>query len=308
MIVWILALPAALSAALGVTAKFVAVPFFAACMLGSAGWCAKLLRGYGPLGSGAASSLCRGRYGPAGASRTRIRTARASARGRRSALSLHIRASASMERQRTPVDETIAGILAGFGCALKPQFLFAFALLEIVGRIHGLQLLRRMTISAAVTVLVYFAALLVTLSSLFHQRHSARAGSLRGQRCWLAAAAQRQSSSAARRRGRLDALVDISPQNKRQRIAVDSGCLRSGLDFGLAAGGKVLVLPSPPGIHFHHFGAALLGLGVAAARDGGAALGAFFVAISAMVGLSGVGLSRVLAVARTNRDRSQELA
>src|SRR5215468_10696760 len=30
--------------------KFVAVPFFAACMLGSAGWCAKLLRGYGPLG------------------------------------------------------------------------------------------------------------------------------------------------------------------------------------------------------------------------------------------------------------------
>ena len=51
MIVWILALPAALSAALGVGAKFVAVPFFAACMLGSAGWCAKLLRGYGSLGS-----------------------------------------------------------------------------------------------------------------------------------------------------------------------------------------------------------------------------------------------------------------
>jgi hypothetical protein len=45
MIVWVLALPAALSATLGVTAKFVAVPFFAACMMGCAGWCAKLLRG-----------------------------------------------------------------------------------------------------------------------------------------------------------------------------------------------------------------------------------------------------------------------
>ncbi|HYZ41257.1 MAG TPA: hypothetical protein VE687_11630, partial [Stellaceae bacterium] len=51
MIVWILALPAALSAALGVAVKLVAAPFFAACTLGSAGWCAKLLRGYGPLES-----------------------------------------------------------------------------------------------------------------------------------------------------------------------------------------------------------------------------------------------------------------
>src|SRR5689334_17703724 len=51
MIMWILALPAAVSAALGVAAKLVAVPFFAACVLGSAGWCAKLLRGYGPLGT-----------------------------------------------------------------------------------------------------------------------------------------------------------------------------------------------------------------------------------------------------------------
>src|ERR1700745_1227701 len=51
MIVWILALPVALSTALGVAAKFVAVPVFTACALGSAGWCAKLLRGYEPLGS-----------------------------------------------------------------------------------------------------------------------------------------------------------------------------------------------------------------------------------------------------------------
>jgi len=51
MIVWILALPAALSAALGVAAKFAAVPFFAACVLSSAGGCARLLRGYGPLGA-----------------------------------------------------------------------------------------------------------------------------------------------------------------------------------------------------------------------------------------------------------------
>ena len=69
--------------------------------------------------------------------------------------------------QTQPADETVAGILAGVGCALKPQFLVAFALLEIVGRTFGLRLLRRMTISAALTVFVYIAALLVLFPTYF---------------------------------------------------------------------------------------------------------------------------------------------
>jgi hypothetical protein len=166
MIVWILALPAALSAALGVAAKLVAVPFFAACVLGSAGWCAKLLRGYGPLGAApvplfaAVGMVLLALPGREFGQREHLLVA--------AALPYLCIFARSVDRAGTqPVDETIAGILAGIGCALKPQFLLAFAVLEIVGGIYGLQLLRRMTISAVVTVLAYIAALLLLYPAYF---------------------------------------------------------------------------------------------------------------------------------------------
>jgi hypothetical protein len=166
MIVWILALPAALSAALGVTAKLVAVPFFAACMLGSAGWCANLLRGYGPLGNAplplfaAVGTVLLVLPGPEFGQREHLLVA--------AALPYLCLFARSLDRAQTrPVDETIAGILAGFGCALKPQFLLAFALLEIVGGMHGLRLLRRMSVSAAAAVLVYIAALSLLYPAYF---------------------------------------------------------------------------------------------------------------------------------------------
>ena len=59
------------------------------------------------------------------------------------------------------------GSLRVVGCALKPQFLIAFVLLEIVGRIRGQPLLRRMTISAAVTVVAYVAAVLILYPAYF---------------------------------------------------------------------------------------------------------------------------------------------
>jgi hypothetical protein len=62
--------------------------------------------------------------------------------------------------RKQPLAETIAGVLAGLGCALKPQFLIAFALLELIGALHGQRLVRRLTISAATTVAVYIAAIL----------------------------------------------------------------------------------------------------------------------------------------------------
>jgi hypothetical protein len=157
MIVWILALPASLSAALRVPAKLVAVPFFIACMLGSAGWCARLLRGHGPLGSAPIPLFAL------------IGTVLLVLPGREFGQREHLLVAAalpylcifarSLDGGRTqPADETIAGILAGIGCALKPQFLLAFGLLEIVGRLHGLWPLRRLTISAAVTLLAYAMA------------------------------------------------------------------------------------------------------------------------------------------------------
>jgi hypothetical protein len=160
MIVWVLALPVALSAAVGVAAKFVAVPFFAACMLGSAGWCAKLLRGYGPLGTtplplfAIVGTVLLALPGPEFGQREHLLAAA-------TLPYLCIFARRLDGAPTRPVNETIAGILAGLGCALKPQFLLVFALLEIVGRAHGLRLFRRMTISVAVTMIVYVAALLL---------------------------------------------------------------------------------------------------------------------------------------------------
>src|SRR5262249_952703 len=66
-----------------------------------------------------------------------------------------------------PAGETIAGILAGVGCAPKPQFPLAFVLLEILGRMRGLRLVRRMTISAALTLLLYVAAVLLFFPAYF---------------------------------------------------------------------------------------------------------------------------------------------
>jgi hypothetical protein len=166
MIVWILALPVATAAALGVTAKVVAVPFFTACMLGSAGWCAKLLRGFGPLGTTPVTLFAV------------IGTVLLVLPGLEFGQREHLFAAAALPylcifarsldgTHPRPVEETIAGILAGLGCAVKPQFLVAFALLEIVGRVHGLRLLRRMTLSVAVTMLVYIAAVLALHPAYF---------------------------------------------------------------------------------------------------------------------------------------------
>jgi hypothetical protein len=159
MIVWVLALPAALSTALGIADKLVSVPFFAACMLGSAGWCAKLLRGFGPIGAAplplfaAVGTVLLALPGPEFGQREHLLVA--------AVLPYLCIFARSLDGGRTQsVDETIAGILAACGCALKPQFLLAFALLEGIGRIRGLRLLRRMTISAAITLLVYIAAIL----------------------------------------------------------------------------------------------------------------------------------------------------
>jgi len=166
MIVWILALPASVSAALGIPAKLVAVPFFAGCVLGSAAWCAKLLRRYGPLGAAplplfaAIGIVLLVLPGPEFGQREHLLVA--------AALPYLCVFARSLDGARTrPVDELLAGILAGIGCALKPQFLLAFALLEIVGRMCGLQLMRRMTIGAALTLLFYLAIVLLFFPAYF---------------------------------------------------------------------------------------------------------------------------------------------
>src|SRR5215471_10811087 len=159
MIVWLLAPPTALAAALGISAKFTVIPLFAFCMMACAGWCTHLLRSCRPLGAtplqlfAAIGTVLLAIPGPEFGQREHLLVA--------AALPYLCIFALNPDGARTqPLAETIAGVLAGLGCALKPQFLIAFALLELVGALNGQRPLRRLTLSAATTVAAYTSAIL----------------------------------------------------------------------------------------------------------------------------------------------------
>jgi hypothetical protein len=159
MIVWILAPPTALAVALGIAPKLTIIPLFAFCMLACAGWCTHLLRSCRPLGAtplqlfAAIGTVLLAIPGPEFGQREHLLVAAALPYLCIFALNLN-------GARAQPLAETIAGVLAGLGCALKPQFLVAFALLELVGALNGQRPVRRLTISAATTVAAYIAAIL----------------------------------------------------------------------------------------------------------------------------------------------------
>jgi hypothetical protein len=288
MIVWVLALPVATSAALGVTAKFTAVPFFAACMLGSAGWCAGLLRDSRPLGSAPLTLFAV------------VGTVLLVLPGLEFGQREHLLVAAALPylcifarsldgTQPRPVDETIAGILAGLGCALKPQFLVAFALLEIVGRMRGLRLLRRMTVSAAVTVLVYLAAILLLYPTYF------RSAIPLGLALYGASDASWLQLLTDGRGVLLGSAVAVMLWWIYRRKMSDSAL---PLTLTVFAAGSILVwLMEEKSWFYHRLPAAIfttLGLVYWASvsfRPGIGRRSALFVTISVIVGLSGIGLA-----------------
>jgi hypothetical protein len=286
MIIWILALPAALSAALGVKAKLVVVPFFAACILSSAGWCARLLRGSGPLGTTPISVFAV------------VGTVLLVLPGLEFGQREHLLAAAALpylcvfarsldKIYSRPGDEIAAGILAGLGCALKPQFVVAFALLEIVARMRELPLLRRITISLAGTVLAYTAVVLLLYPAYF--RNAVPLGlALYGasDAGWLQLL----------RDGRgvlLGSAVAVTLWQLYRRKMSDSGL---PLTLAVFAAGSILVwLLQEKSWFYHRLPAAIfttLGLIYwvsALPRPGIGWRSALFVATSVAVGLSGIG-------------------
>ena len=160
LIVWIYALPAMLSGWLGVSPKTVSEPFFAALLLGSAWWTADLLHGR--------AALFARRLPVFGAIGTVLLLLPGIEFGQRE----HLLAAAILPylallarnmrgEPEPPRTAALAGAVAALGCALKPSYVPAFLVLELLGRAHGGQLFRVATLSANITLGLYGLGVLV---------------------------------------------------------------------------------------------------------------------------------------------------
>ena len=160
LIVWIYAVPAMLSEWLGVSPKAVSAPFFAALLLGCAWWTADLLHGR--------ATLFARRLPVFGAIGTVLLLLPGVEFGQREhllvAAVLPYLALLAREMQGEPEPQrtaALAGALAALGCALKPGYLPAFLVLELLGRVRGGRLIRLATLAAVATLGVYGLGVLV---------------------------------------------------------------------------------------------------------------------------------------------------
>ncbi len=160
LIVWIYAVPAMLSGWLGVSPKTVSAPFFAAFLLGCAWWTACLLHRRAALFDrrlpvfGVIGTVLLLLPGVEFGQREHLLVAASLPY-----LALFAReASGEAEPKATAL---LAGVLAGLGCALKPGYLVAFLLLELVGRARGARLFRVTTLSAGLTLGLYGLGVLI---------------------------------------------------------------------------------------------------------------------------------------------------
>jgi hypothetical protein len=160
LIVWFYAFPAWLADRLQVLPRLVATPFFCTIVLACAGWCALLLRGRGALLArpvpifAAVGIVLLAIPGVEFGQREHLLIA----------LSLPYLCLFAREMAGEPepiVQGILAGIAAGLGCALKPTYVLAFALVELIGLLRGRRILRAAPLSACVTGLAYAVAVMV---------------------------------------------------------------------------------------------------------------------------------------------------
>jgi hypothetical protein len=160
LIIWIYALPASVAGWLGVSPKTISAPFFAAFLLGCAGWTARLLRGRAALFARTLPAF--------GAIGTVLLLLPGVEFGQRE----HLLVAAALpylglfarEMQGEPEPRTtaaLAGVLAALGCALKPSYLLAFLMLELLGRARGARLSRTASLAAAATLALYGLGVLI---------------------------------------------------------------------------------------------------------------------------------------------------
>jgi hypothetical protein len=160
LIVWIYALPAMVSSWLGVSPKTVSEPMFAALLLGCAWWTAQLLHGRAPLFArrlpvfGAVGTVLLLLPGVEFGQREHLLVATA----------LPYLALFAREMQGEPEPRKTAvlvGVLAALGCALKPSYVMAFGLIELVGWLRGTRITRLCVLSAVATLGLYGLGVLV---------------------------------------------------------------------------------------------------------------------------------------------------
>jgi hypothetical protein len=154
LIVWIYAIPAWIADKLAVEPKLAAEPFFALLMLGSAGWCAQLLHGRANLFAdrlpvfSAIAIVLLALPGIEFGQREHLLIAAALPY-----LCLYAR---ELDGEAEPrLVGTLAGIVAGLGCALKPTYAFAFLAIEAVALLRGHRVLRAAPLAAAAAAGLY---------------------------------------------------------------------------------------------------------------------------------------------------------
>ncbi len=160
LIIWLYAAPAWVAETLGIAPKTAANPFFAALLLGSAWWTACLLRGRHRLFAHRApvfatiASLLLLLPGIEFGQREHLLAAAILPY-----LALFVR---ELDGEPEPRATAIfAGILAGLGCALKPTYVLAFLLIELLAWMRGRRIIRAATLSAGLTMALYGAAVLI---------------------------------------------------------------------------------------------------------------------------------------------------
>ena len=160
LIVWLYAIPAWIAGALSVPPKWVAIPSFAAMVLGTAWWTVSLLHGRAAIFArripafAALGSVLLILPGVEFGQREHLMIA---------ALLPYLAATAIwLSGESLPRRQAILiGIVAGLGCALKPTFALALALPEIVGWLRGRPILRAASLSGAAAALLYAAGVAV---------------------------------------------------------------------------------------------------------------------------------------------------
>ena len=160
LIVWMYAVPAWIAGVLGIAPKTVAVPSFAALVLGMAWWTARIVHGRAAIfarrtpvfaATGAILLILPGvEFGQ------REHLMIAALLPYLAAMAVWMQGESLPRRQ-----QVIIGIVAGLGCALKPTFAVALVLPEIYGWLIGRPILRTAPIAGALAALIYAGGILL---------------------------------------------------------------------------------------------------------------------------------------------------
>jgi hypothetical protein len=154
LIIWIYAVPAWLAMVLAVPPKLIAIPFFAAGLLGSAWWSACLLQGRRPLFDRRApvfaviAIVLLGIPGVEFGQREHLLVA--------AVLPYLCLFARELDGEaEPPLAAFLAGLVAGLGCALKPPYAIALVLMELMAALRGRRPLRIASLSAGAAMGFY---------------------------------------------------------------------------------------------------------------------------------------------------------